>query len=60
MVRLMGLYNPVARELLELRYLWDRSLVLSDEKVRRLLPGFVQTPIEDAIKTTLASYRHKP
>jgi hypothetical protein len=43
-----------------MRYLWDGSLVLSDEKFRGLVPGFAQTPIEDAIKTTLASYRHKP
>lgn len=60
MVRLMGVFNTGARELVEVRYLWDRALLLSDEKLRRLLPRFAHTPIEEAVRVTLESYRHTP
>jgi nucleoside-diphosphate-sugar epimerase len=56
-VALMGLFNPVVRELLELRYLYDTTLLLDGAKLKRLLPAFSFTPPDEAIRLTLASYR---
>jgi nucleoside-diphosphate-sugar epimerase len=57
LLRLAGFFDPVARELLEMRYLFDRSVIIDDPRRRTLLPDFQRTPIEDAIATTLQSYR---
>ncbi|MGA7615528.1 MAG: NAD-dependent epimerase/dehydratase family protein [Thermoanaerobaculia bacterium] len=57
MLRLVALFNPVVRELFELRYLFDDSVVLDDAKLRRLVPSFDYTPVEEAIRETLESYR---
>jgi len=56
-LRLVGLFNGVARELVEMMYLYENNLVLSDRKLRTLLPDFRYTPIDDAIAATVASYR---
>ncbi len=56
-VKVIGFINPIARELMELRYLWETPVILDDAKLRRLLPGFTPTPIEQAVHDTLHSYR---
>jgi nucleoside-diphosphate-sugar epimerase len=60
MLRALGLYDGTVRELQELMYLFEHTLLLSDAKLRRLLPHFQYTPIDDAIATTLQSYRKGP
>lgn len=57
LLRLAGLFDPVVRELIELRYLFDKSIVIDDPRRQVLLPHFRWTPIEQAIADTLASYR---
>jgi nucleoside-diphosphate-sugar epimerase len=57
LLRFLGLFNGVIRELFELRYLFDSAVILDDAKLRRLLPDFNSTPISEAVRTTLASYR---
>ncbi len=54
---LMDLFDGIARELVELRYLFETAVLLDDNKLRTLLPGFEATPLEQAVETTLASYR---
>ena len=39
----------LAGELLEMRYLWNLGHQLSGQKFHRLLPGFVETPIEQVV-----------
>jgi nucleoside-diphosphate-sugar epimerase len=56
-LRILGLWNGVVRELGEMMYLFENSLLLSDRKLRTLLPDFRYTPIDDAIATTVESYR---
>jgi len=56
-LRVMALGNGVIRELLEMRYLFDHSIVLDGAKLRRLLPGYRDTPVEETIRATVASYR---
>lgn len=57
LLRLAAIFDPVVRELLELRYLFDRSVILDDPRRQALLPDFKWTPIEAAIDATLKSYR---
>jgi nucleoside-diphosphate-sugar epimerase len=57
MLRMVGMFNPVVRELFELRYLWDESLILDGSKLKQLLPEFETSSLEDAVRATVASYR---
>lgn len=57
MLRVVGMANPVVRELFELRYLWDESLILDGSKMKQLLPEFRPTPLDEAVRQTIASYR---
>lgn len=56
-VRLIGLFNPVIREFAELAYLYDTTVLLDGAKLARLLPQFRFTPLEEALRQTIASYR---
>ena len=44
-IRLIGLWEANARELLELRYLWDESIILDGTRLHRLLPDYRDTPL---------------
>jgi nucleoside-diphosphate-sugar epimerase len=57
LVRLIGLFDPVVREFLELAYLYDTTVLLDGANLKRLLPDFRFTATEEAIRLTLASYR---
>ncbi len=59
-LRLVALADPMARELLELDYLFDEAVILDDPERRRLLPGFRQAPLAEAIAATLAAWRGQP
>jgi nucleoside-diphosphate-sugar epimerase len=56
-VRVLGIFDRQARGLLELRYLWDQSVVLTSRRLPELLPSFRVTPVEEAVRATLESYR---
>ena len=55
--RLLATVDPVVRELMEMRYLWDEAVILDGAKLRRLLPGHVDAGLDAAVAATLASYR---
>lgn len=40
---------PMARHLIEMRYLWDTAHRLSGDKLRDLCPAYRDTPLEDAL-----------
>ena len=56
-LRIVGLFNGVVREVMEMRYLLDESVLIDDVKLRRLLPEYRDTPLNEAIRRTLSSYR---
>lgn len=59
-IRLLGLFKPVLREVVEMLYLYENTIVLDDAKVRALFPDFRETPMTSALTTTLdwfARYR---
>lgn len=56
MLRAAGLFDPLMREVVEMRYLFDRAVIIDDPRRRELLPHFTATPLPRAVQDTLASY----
>lgn len=57
LLRLLGLFNPLMRELVEMHYLFTDPVVLDDAKLRALLPGLPTTPYATGIRATLDTLR---
>lgn len=53
LMRWVAPFVPTAKEALELRYLWDKPVLLSDDKLRRFLGTVHITPLLDALRATL-------
>jgi nucleoside-diphosphate-sugar epimerase len=54
-LRALGLFKPAVRETIEMLYEFDRPFVVDSFRITAL--GARHTPLEQAIETTLASYR---
>lgn len=52
-ISVMGLFMPVLRELKEMLYLYENTVVLDDRKVLALFPDFQPTPMNQALTETL-------
>ena len=59
MLRLGGLFDPLLRELVELRYLAETPVILDDLKLERHLGGLRKTPYPDGIRLTAEWYRSR-
>ncbi|SFG43553.1 NAD-dependent epimerase/dehydratase family protein [Pontibacter chinhatensis] len=55
--KLMGLFSADMREISEMSYLWQNTILLNDDKLRRTLPNIKRTPMQQAIAETLAWHR---
>ncbi|MGH9630529.1 MAG: NAD-dependent epimerase/dehydratase family protein [Bryobacteraceae bacterium] len=55
MLRLMGLFNPFMRELVEMHYLLTTPVIMNDDRLRDLLGGLKKTSYEEGIRATLAA-----
>ena len=53
LIRLMGLINPMMREVYEMRYLWDRPHQIDGTDFSALFPDFRPTPTAEAIRASL-------
>jgi len=56
LLRALGLFDPLMREVYEMRYLFDSAVIIDDPRRRELLPDFKPTPLNQAVRTTLESY----
>lgn len=54
-IRLIAPFNETMREMLEMRYLWQRPLRLANAKLDAFLDGEPHTPLDDAVRTTLTA-----
>ena len=54
MLRLMAIFSPMLREVVEMRYLWNRPHAIDGTKFRRLCPDFAATPLRDVLCDTWA------
>lgn len=52
-IRLLALFVPVIREVKEMLYLYENTVLLDDTKVRNLFPDFRETPVKEALTETL-------
>lgn len=57
MVRLMGLFDPFMRELVEMHYLLTNPVLLDDSALRGLLGTVHKTSYEEGIRQSLAALR---
>ena len=57
LLRLIGLFNGVVPVFMEMRYLFDGSVILDGAELGRLLPAYRDTPVEGAERLNLESYR---
>jgi len=55
-LHLMGLANPVIREVLKMRYLWENAMALEDKRLDALLGPDFGTAFEDAVAAATARY----
>ncbi len=58
MLRVMGLFNPLMRELVEMNYQFTHDYVFSSEKTEQVF-GFKPTPIATGLAETVAYYQTK-
>lgn len=56
MIRMMGLFMPVMREVAKMRYLFDNPMELQDARLDALLEPGLQTPFDEAVGRTVARY----
>jgi nucleoside-diphosphate-sugar epimerase len=54
-IRLIAPFNETMREMLEMRYLWQRPLRLANARLDAFLGGEPHTPLVEAVHATLAS-----
>lgn len=57
--RLVGLFVPDAREMVELMYEFEEPLVLDGSKFARVFPSFKYTSHEDSIRQTVEWFRQR-
>jgi nucleoside-diphosphate-sugar epimerase len=57
MLRFVGLFNPLVRELVEMQYLHTTPVIMDDTALQRLLGNVRKTSYADGLKNTLAWYR---
>jgi nucleoside-diphosphate-sugar epimerase len=52
-IRLVGLVNPIMRDLHEMRYIWSNEMELVDPRLDKILGSGFTTPFEVAVKATV-------
>jgi nucleoside-diphosphate-sugar epimerase len=56
-LRVMGLFNPLMREGVEVHYLWTTPVKLDDSRLRKLLPNLKKTPYAEGSETTIKAMK---
>ena len=54
---ILGIFSPVMKEVKEMLYLFEGTVILDDLKVRKLFPDFKETSMDEAITETLDWFR---
>jgi nucleoside-diphosphate-sugar epimerase len=60
MLRVLGLFNPIMRELVEMNYLMSEPLVLDDSALQTLIGPIRKTSYDDGIRIALAGASSQP
>jgi nucleoside-diphosphate-sugar epimerase len=59
MLRLIGLFQPVMRELVEMNYLLTDPFIMDDSALHALLGGLKKTPLRDGLRQSLEAARRR-
>ena len=57
MLRVIGLFNPMMREMVEMHYLLTEPVIMDDSALEKLIGPIVKTPYSEGIRQTLAAAR---
>jgi hypothetical protein len=57
MLRILGLFNPFMRELVEMHYLLTTPVLMDDSALSGLLGGVHKTPYSEGMRLTFDAYR---
>jgi len=57
MLRLVGLFQPVMRELVEMNYLLTDPFIMDDSALQNLLGGLTKTPLRDGLSQSMEAAR---
>lgn len=57
MLRLIGLFNPMMREMVEMHYLLTEPVILDDSRLQRLIGRVAKTSYEEGLRRTLEAQR---
>ncbi|WP_246792873.1 NAD-dependent epimerase/dehydratase family protein [Burkholderia perseverans] len=60
MLRVLGLFNPLMRELVEMNYLMTAPLLLDDSALHQLIGPIRKTPYADGLRQALAAVAAEP
>ena len=56
MLKVLGLFSGLMRELSEMSYLQTNPLLLDDRRLAEVLPGLKKTPYPEGVRLTVAAY----
>jgi nucleoside-diphosphate-sugar epimerase len=59
MLRLIGLFQPVMREMVEMNYLLTEPFIMDDSALQRLLGSLKKTPLREGLRQSLQTARSK-
>jgi nucleoside-diphosphate-sugar epimerase len=59
MLRVLGLFDPIMRELVEMNYLLTNPVVIDDSALQDLLGPIPKTPLNDGLRISLAASQDK-
>ena len=57
LLRVLGLFNPLMREMVEMHYLLTEPVIMDDSALQKLIGPIAKTPYEEGIRQTLAAMR---
>jgi nucleoside-diphosphate-sugar epimerase len=57
LLRVLGLFNPLLREMVEMHYLLTEPLIMDDSALQKLIGPIAKTPYPEGIRQTLAAMR---
>jgi nucleoside-diphosphate-sugar epimerase len=56
-LKIVSLFDPLIREVMEMKYLFESTVLIEGPRFQELLPGFQATAHDEAIRQTIDSYR---
>jgi nucleoside-diphosphate-sugar epimerase len=60
LLRVMGLFSPLMREMVEMHYLLTEPVILDDARLQKLIGPLAKTPYAEGVRRTLAAAASAP